>query len=229
MANNCLVTKLKAVVDNPNLPRIDDFTFEIDSHLFSNYSASQIAGLFSLVGTNVSIEVNEDKTKATIHKINNVTEFQCYRGVGITCDINALIRGNLTRLNVGNVETPKVCEFNITGDVTKLPSTISYMSFPSLEFDIKDIGHITSLNYLVFVQNDIPGFYSNISGKVEDFVNAQIAAGRTAGTVYFGNYSVPTVPIVETVTFNNVILTGGCKVISWNYSGGNPNITVTDR
>lgn len=208
---NCLVTKLKSVVNNDNLPILgkivikatDDSTF--DSRLPNNSLLEFRGSTYEVSGDRKTIIVN-NKYDVTVIYTTSITNWS---------------------LNFADFKYSPLTEItsrcnNYIGSPKDLPATITYLILRYsgkgiYKFNLSDFGHITSLTTI----DTYPAIEFHIVGTIESFVSAAREAGRTTGSVTIGrktglsNYS--------DITYNGTKITTG-KVVTWDAS----TINITD-
>lgn len=208
---NCLVTKLKSVVNNDNLPilgkivikSLGDSTF--DSRL-PNTSLLEFRGS--------TYEVSEDRKTIIVNSKYDITVI--YSVYIINWSLN-FADFKYSPLN----EITSRCN-NYIGSPKDLPVSITYLMLRYsgvgiYTFNLSDFGHITSLTDIDTTNSDD----FNVVGTIESFVSAAREAGRTTGSVTIGRKTG--LSIYSDITYNDTKITTG-KVVTWDAS----TITVID-
>lgn len=223
---NCLVTKLKGVVNNNNLPILNAFCIEVNDSDNYNVMVLQPVESLTLKATDeggVSLENGNFTKELTIQK--NQWDVKVYLKKGYNYkvyiyskyDIGRLLCGSTVELlnygydveqcNYMSLDTLKLCNqpcygelkklaietsfnvvevspFNVTcnldtvempNNITDLQSRFNYISGSIRRFDNKLNVSVLDLLYC-----------RNITGDVKEMLDAQVANGRTSGSIKIG-------------------------------------------
>ena len=217
MANNCFRIKLEGVVHKDNLLHIGECVWPITK---PSAAASQENIVDTAVQRLPVPYYNSDHTKYIIPEKYILQRINAYR-------LEYCVRINLDELKwCDQLSYVNISWQYVTGKLSSLPSAhITYLTVGDYEGELTEIGHMTSL-----IEVGIsPNKHMKLTGNVEDFVNLQIANGRTScSEFYIGFKYSPNIPINDGIYFQGDELTGNCKKITWNWDGSSANISVTD-
>lgn len=175
MANNCLVTKLKGVVDNPNLPKLGEMTFKILKNKRRTF--------FVEVSEDITLTVTGGLFKDSYEAASGVTTVTAFANQGnyfnvVTNEgVDAIIKVSnkyvIKRLNF-DFDSAQANAVELDADLlgySPLAGAINLMMS-------KDIsGNLSKILKSQVNVNSIDIFWSNISGTTEDIANA-LPAGQ---------------------------------------------------
>jgi len=215
---NCLVTKLKGVVQNDNLDILGAVNIEI---LNPTLAASHPEYLtIRTVYTETVGNYNSEKTKYTVlpSEMSDFYTLACYASPNFA-RINLLNLANATSLSVINI-----VDQQIGGNIKHLPPSLVFLSI-NYDGNLMDAAHLVNLTTLTVCRN----INFKLSGNLEDFIAAQIQKGRTSCADFnIGYPELPSYLLSGGIYYQGVELTGGPKKVTWNWDGSSANITVTD-
>lgn len=168
--SNCLITKLKGIVNNPSLPKIDELVIQVNKntplYIDSSISCRVVNGYFSNESFSTNLGTSMDSNSGTIFVTGGSTLFLSPKN-----EIGRLWGGNNSSVTI-NVED--------LAYIGNLPG-LKWMSGCV-------VGNIDALKdkpFFVFDAQDNPGLYGNLSS----ILNPNIAILGLAGTAVKGNVS----------------------------------------
>lgn len=222
----CLVTKLKGIVDDNSLAKLGVITLElIEGEYYNSLSSNGNSELSVVSG---SVAMKNYNTSAPIYlpaKLSNSGEFVRITVTGgavveisnkyDVTSLNALSRimkpidigelaymYSLTSLNEG------VRSRELAGVVGDLVGIIPFKNLERVKWNNEScVGNISNLGYLPKL-NYFECYGSRVSGSFEGLVNVARSQGRTSGTINLGYF--------ENISFNGeVVRLMGNSVLSW--------------
>lgn len=229
---NCLVKKLKAEVNNPDLMKIGEFDIPLPAGTFIDIDRNWINRpvTVSLKSGNVAAEDEngssislpdtlEPSGVGIIHKYTAIEDsVLCVTKV---YDFNTIVCSTVTNWDIDI----KVFEYSpiiwfaqgenpqIHGDIAyvyKLGNTQTYINIGYSNNDNKLYGDLSVFGNCLSLSTLILRFQSGISGSIESMVSKFRANEKTTGSM---TISVPTSGII---TFNGTGITGTNKTLSWD-------------
>ena len=238
--SNCLITKLKGIVNNPSLPKIDELVIQVNSntplYITSSNSCRVVNGYFSNETFSTNLGTSMDSNSGTIFVTGGSTLFLSPKN-----EIGRLWGSNESSVTI-NVED--------LAYIGNLPS-LKWMSGCV-------VGNIDALKdkpFLEFVASDCPGLYGNLSsilnpniatislartavkGNVSDFINCKSLEGnvsmppKISGDLSIFNSEFPNVTMLTSENSSpDYILTGdmsniNSKIEFLSFSGHTTNFT----
>ena len=252
---DCLVTKLKASVNNDNLRKLGVFSFSMTPanaayFEFSAESALNVSGLPSLTvgGTLINpqpYKYNGDGTskrvtlqqgvKNTIEITNNHTIsslfFNKNAADGFDSDLFGELKylTGLTRLEIINSNKDAIYNFEDLSDLT-LMTRINVQNSSGIGDIAKSFGKMTALTKL-----QIGGTYCHVNGSLESFVQAQRAApvprtaestGINVSYIYQTKVTFDGELITQTYGGNGAVLTWDASSITLTLGGNSKTVTA---
>lgn len=125
--------------------------------------------------------------------------------------INENTMGNISSLSLlPALTTLQILNSAVEGDIKDVPTSCTDISFAdshAVSGDIKSLGSHTSITSLLL-------YRTQVIGSVEEFAGAQIAAGRTSGSVYLGTVGTG-------ITYNGDVLNSNVTI---TFSGGSYSV-----
>lgn len=252
---DCLVTKLKASVNNDNLRKLGVFSFSMTpanaaSFSFSAASALNVSGLPSLTVGGAVINpqpyrYNGDGTSKTVtlqQGVKNTIEitnrhtiseliFSKNANDGFDSDLFGELKylTGLTRLDIINSNKNAIYNFEDLSDLT-LMTIINVQNSGGIGDIAKSFGKMTALTTL-----QIGGIYCNVNGSLESFVQAQRAApvprttessGIIVSYIYQTKVTFGGERITKTYGDNRAVLTWDASSITLTLGGNSKTVTA---
>ena len=211
MANECLVTKLKRVVENDELPILGQLKIKV-LDTTSIPSDIVVGSTYHLSSDNQYLIV-DDK-----YSMTKIRAWQGTRWIELNCD-DLKYCTSLCEIACINQK--------VIGDVSNLPNSIINLALGQSTINIVNIAHLINLIELTQTTNN-----NNFicTGALEDFIAGQISNGRTScDGFYIGSKITPSLKVTPTqITYQGSTLTGRTKKVTWNWDGSSANISVVD-
>lgn len=219
--NNCLLTKLKGVVDNDNLEFFDSITFEVTSFDYGNFIQNAMNDVIfygAADGTDLEIEILSDN--ATMHDWIDGSPTKRYHYsssanyITVVFDIGTVNYDNPMKLRIYNLSKTKFKGSNIVYKNIDLNRLFSYKtSFTRLSVQNTD----DTLNCDI---NKIPKdlIYLCLRNTTIKATTSQIAEFKNA--IVYQHYDTNSLS-------GNIAELGNCDSISGIYTNGNSQLYGT--
>ena len=238
--SNCLITKLKGIVNNPSLPKIDELVIQVNSntplYIDSSISCRVVNGYFSNETFSTNLGTSMDSNSGTIFVTGGSTLFLSPKN-----KIGTLFGNNNSSVTI-NVE-----------DLAYIGNLPNFKWMGGCV-----VGNIDALKdkpFYVFDAQDCPGLYGNLSsilnpniatiglartavkGNVSDLINCKSLEGnvsmppKISGDLSIFNSEFPNVTMLTSENSSpDYILTGDMSKINSNieflsFSGHTTNFT----
>ena len=235
MEKNCLVTRLRAVVDDDSLEILDDGTIRCT---WLSITQSSNSVLWFGAYSELEVRLTTHKPLVAVKGIDNIryvsscdlspdlvsntaTNLLLYQykdfGNPFTLeDLNLTAKTNLEVINLnGSLKACNLSGLNSIVNKNKVQNIIVNNN-SLLTGDISVLGNFTSLTIVDFSN-------TGIDGKIEDMIRNFVTNSKTSGSL---NISYGT---GSQVTFNNATLTGNFgKTVTWSKSGSTVTINLTN-
>ena len=206
MANNCLVTKLKDIVNNDSLKYLNGIQFKFNGVAGQTYEfnsqtyASQLTSKAIIVG-NANWRTGGKETDIVYYatqfgigyKIDCITDGEIIINIKNRDNLNAFtfnpgLRENVTEYTISDFNTDFMKNLSFGGMLINRNKKIDdlkdcvnlqglYVNYSEMSGNIESLGKLTKLTELRCEM------YTNIIGEINTLATSQVVNGRTNGTL----------------------------------------------
>lgn len=245
--SECLITRLKSSVNDINLRKIGEFRFAKTSGYTPTKDNSYV-DIKLTVAQDVTVRIlndgvfyvsntiEEDTTAGKIKTFKNTTvvnfwvspgsivsvlyKYDIYKFYTFCVDMNLSEMSNMTNMSYLHLPINDTYKNNLNGNIESLKklNNLSYVNLlkSNINGDITEVfGSNINLTAL-----HLPDTY--VSGSLNDFVAAQIAAGRKSATIDFmwpQSYNYVTLDGVALKNNTTITSNSSTTKLSWNENG----------